>query len=497
MTVIYQQASSVISWLGEATDDSDEAVNLIQKFGSIARAYLHNEMPDHLTPNQKISYSIHRPYQHWREFLEEYYDFSVNGQNLIAIWKLLGRPYWTRVWMVQELVGGGLLKDSRGVLVCGSASVGMIPFVCLCMLIVSGVALTNGEYPRKGSLVEPGRTFDLMGHPQGFVMWEAAMTCALGQQGNRSLTHLIKATSRLKATDSRDKIYAFVGMAQDKYQSFPVDYSKPLRNVLTDFVKFMVKADGNLDILLGNRFQTKRDEPSWTPELFQPEHGWVPGFAQFRADGGTPLTVDFEEGNDSLRVKGILVGEVKKVIGPEVLPESGIRMYPTDHDDEPSEYTKGILTFAKSLTAPGEQEMFWRTLILNHNYQGTLMGTYPAPADFGQMADVLFFGKPPSQEYIDGSQLNLGLHEFIAPLRKSWERTRWNRCFFTTEDGGMGIGPFCVKPGDIVVVLFGAEMALILREEDSGYKLIGDAYVHGIMHGELVGKRDPQLFTLR
>ena len=52
MTVIYEQTSWVISWFGEVMDDSDEAIDLIWTFESLARPYLH-EIPDAVAHDTK------------------------------------------------------------------------------------------------------------------------------------------------------------------------------------------------------------------------------------------------------------------------------------------------------------------------------------------------------------------------------------------------------------------------------------------------------------
>jgi hypothetical protein len=192
-----------------------------------------------------------------------------------------------------------------------------------------------------------------------------------------------------------------------------------------------------------------------------------------------------------LNINGVLVGRVQKVIGPEVLPETGIEAYISNKSESVSKYTNEVRAFAKSLATPAEQDTFWRTLILGHDFR-SLKPSYPAPAEFGTMASVVFFGRPLPQDFMAGCQLDLRLAMFAAPFLKSWERTRWNRCFFTTEEGHMGVGPFCVQPGDIAVILFGGEFPFILRQFGSRYKLIGDAYIHGTMHGELVDGKDPK-----
>jgi hypothetical protein len=47
------------------------------------------------------------------------------------------------------------------------------------------------------------------------------------------------------------------------------------------------------------------------------------------------------------------------------------------------------------------------------------------------------------------------------------------------------MGSVSVEPGDQVWVLKGGDVPLILRPvKDGRYRLIGEAYVHGIMRGE-------------
>jgi hypothetical protein len=53
--------------------------------------------------------------------------------------------------------------------------------------------------------------------------------------------------------------------------------------------------------------------------------------------------------------------------------------------------------------------------------------------------------------------------------------------------GGLGLGPDSVQINDEVWILAGSQVPFILRSVDGSprrYKLIGEAYVHGIMHGE-------------
>ncbi|KAM6529537.1 hypothetical protein FALCPG4_007666 [Fusarium falciforme] len=61
------------------------------------------------------------------------------------------------------------------------------------------------------------------------------------------------------------------------------------------------------------------------------------------------------------------------------------------------------------------------------------------------------------------------------------------RRFFLTEEGHMGMGGLAVKENDSVWVVSSCPVSLVLRRrQDGSYHLIGDSYVHGIMHGEAV-----------
>ena len=87
------------------------------------------------------------------------------------------------------------------------------------------------------------------------------------------------------------------------------------------------------------------------------------------------------------------------------------------------------------------------------------------------------------------------LLESAFPNRKEGDYERFvtdvkmvcqGRTFLFTERGRYGLGPMIASPGDLCCVLFGATVPFILRKTDreGHYKLIGEAYIHGIMRGE-------------
>ena len=67
------------------------------------------------------------------------------------------------------------------------------------------------------------------------------------------------------------------------------------------------------------------------------------------------------------------------------------------------------------------------------------------------------------------------------------------RYFCTTEKGFFRLVPGKVEVGDEVAILNGANIPFLLRrfesrnEQELVYRLVGDGYFHGLIHGEALG----------
>jgi hypothetical protein len=73
-----------------------------------------------------------------------------------------------------------------------------------------------------------------------------------------------------------------------------------------------------------------------------------------------------------------------------------------------------------------------------------------------------------------------------------------NRKPFIPSEGYVRLVPAHSRPGDIVCIIFGADVPFVLRDVGEGeYQLIGEAYVFGIMDGEFVkGDSREEIFCL-
>jgi hypothetical protein len=68
----------------------------------------------------------------------------------------------------------------------------------------------------------------------------------------------------------------------------------------------------------------------------------------------------------------------------------------------------------------------------------------------------------------------------------SYDFATMYRKLILTSTGMIGSGPPAMNPGDLVCILQGSETPIILRRQGKFYRLVGAAYVSGIMEREAV-----------
>ncbi|KAF4953647.1 hypothetical protein FGADI_5983 [Fusarium gaditjirri] len=497
MDEIYRQSQNVISWLGEVSHDSDEA---LRTMGNLGRWMKDNESKVFDGPNEDEEHLT------VTQFFEAK-GFPMSSQNWPAVFSLLERPYWSRVWIIQELAVKGFLFRSTGDILCGTSSISRIEFDVACTAILLAVQGNSARGTGSGFEVdEPLRSILSRGWPPGLSMIQTISSC--NGTENPPLVWLMEVSRRFEASNCRDKIFALLGLVCQQDRLLEPDYEQPIPAVLMNVVEFLVRSWGNLHVMLGNRFELNPDGPSWTPDLGSRLRGdtTLKIFNKpFKADNGQRPTVEIDKGLGTLSCKGVFLGVTRLIIGPYMQGEK-----PADGADFYQEATNGfgnrqffteICGFCHTLSQT-DKALLCRTLVMDHD--STTLGedpSYPAPAEFVDMMQALFEQKPVPDNFVpEGSRIDRFL-EYTAPFTKSMENASSNRCFFVTGSGRMGMGPFSMKPDDTIVVLFGSPFCLVLRavQGTNCYNLIGDAYVHGVMDGEFVKGTKPddhRTFTL-
>lgn len=134
------------------------------------------------------------------------------------------------------------------------------------------------------------------------------------------------------------------------------------------------------------------------------------------------------------------------------------------------------------------KEAIWRTLIGNQIFQIT----EPAPEYCSRLFDGYIdavlgrtghFRIPEGADTTPEKEVSLFL-KFVDKM----DTVLYRRSVFSTSDGWIGVGPDSMRAGDIIVLLSGGDVPHVLRLCGCGdhYELIGECYVEGIMHGEMM-----------
>jgi hypothetical protein len=80
--------------------------------------------------------------------------------------------------------------------------------------------------------------------------------------------------------------------------------------------------------------------------------------------------------------------------------------------------------------------------------------------------------------------------EFFAKALAIATLMRDRRIITTFENGYIGVANPQAEKGDKLCILLGSSLPVILHECEGGYIVVGEAYVHGIMTGELMKTLD-------
>lgn len=297
------------------------------------------------------------------------------------------------------------------------------------------------------------------------------------------------------ATDPRDRVYAIRSLKKGEEKPLAdFDYGKSVCEVYTDVARVATQDSKNLSALSfvshESTYCTKTAFPSWIPRwdrslsvqmLWSSQKPWsasanrkleefVPeslGAVSVRGvwfdsvESTTDIFSDLNEFESNISAQNILLQLWNEC--PGVLPS------------HPHPRT-AITTLAKALIADDHWEGSSNCSITKCDkiYNGFLALINRILDDRGLRSETVDPGG------------------YLALSDGDWGRfqTRCasvcrNRRIFRTKRGCYGLGPACMQVGDIAVVLFGGTIPYILRSMPTGYAFLGEAYVDGIMHGEL------------
>jgi Heterokaryon incompatibility protein (HET) len=514
------EASLVWIWLGEPADNSDLAMDLIRKAPE-----LNLDDPSYFL--DPVAWS--------------------------AVKTLLGRPWWERLWVVQEA-----LLSKKATLNCGFQAADLQCVVRLKDLQTK--YLTAPPEPRfnpmRSSLAS---AFGLL-----LLRWNDIK--ALMAKDHATVKEIVDATGEAKCSLSIDKIYGIMSIcnAQDR-QNIPIDYRcctacLVLKVAKYNFRKF--EMFGPLAVLQTHQVKDPNLRiPSWVPDYTTydyeshfvfpeseectpfraaadnaawvslglaafPDMTWflqsvVPAdqlkilreqvrlqkvaeqiFPQIASLNSMGLVLEDEGTHNTLVLLGLMVDFVTTVYATPSSPH----LYTGPDLQADAEVKK-----ARREAMIGECQK-WRKHIRNDssassNPYNTLAGREEAfwrtlIAD----RDLLWRG-PPAPDFASRFEAWLGngdrAHDegYAQPYGDTAVVHCMYRSFFITKKGYFGLGRAPTRPGDVACVLRGGNVPFTLRSRENGYyEFIGETYLHGVMDGSFVRnarKEDLQTFKIR
>jgi hypothetical protein len=451
MKDIYQSADMIIAWLGPAADGSDQAMYIVEH---LAGTYSQLRSDGNIIPDLRTCHPMH---EHVWTSLE----------------KLLERPYWFRIWILQE---ASTPLDKSGIfVVCGRLALPIDLFFaaddCLRVVALQSHSLF---YDR----IYSGRIGILAG-------WMRQR-----REEKLDLLSIISHLNYNDATDPRDKIYAILPAAVDgQREELRPDYSLPTAEVYTNLASYLIKRDSDLDILnYCHLDQNISGLPSWVPDWTVKYMPWAFFERQRHPDGSytqlytaslnTRALAQFLPEKRRLRIHGIFFDDIVGVSLARV--DENLDVMPI----------KDLIANWVEIALEGDD-----AYVTGGTKMEALQHTLCADLQWTDDTDLARGG------FLTWPDAGAGQDRWatfeLSPILKPV--TRYRR-LIKTSTAYLGIVSYDTLPGDIVCILFGGSLPMVLRPVDDHFLLVGLCYVHGIMDGEALQgadlKKETRIFEI-
>lgn len=486
---IYQKAADVKIWLGNAAPDMPTVLALIaQALRNVGEQQEHilELRPSYDKEYKNVVHGLPRP--------------SAAAWDVFRTF--FSNPWFERVWIVQEAV-----LARTAVVIVGDWHIDWAA------LGQAAAWFTAQGYSLPRTLTAPNfREATLLPVASAAALWEIHAL-----EGKRApLLYLLKEFRLRLAGQQVDKLYATFGLAEETAdvtegrwdKLLEPNYDKPVEAVYRDAARFLINKYGSLLVLsqVDRHPSGPQSLPSWAPDWSRVKASsaiWSTSEQRgCNADGGEPFSLDTAQNEDHLLLKGVRADIILSYTNKLENRGTGNVVY---------EKERGFISDS------------WRLASSLQHGHGNAESQASAPRDF---VEALTAGSRKYSNDVDTAVKDASAwfmkylgHELVATGGSMWkwankakaDRTRFHqafvrsctdRRFFITQSGLMGIGPAYMAADDAVVVLFGAKVPFVMRQQGRRYRLIGECYIPGLMNGEVVEKwrasgQRPECFEIR
>lgn len=494
MKKIYSQAVKVQVWLGEEEEGDTEAMVFLTLLSS----------GEHLFP--KGCYEGHGLEESRVSNLAREEDKTDCWQVILLLNRFMSKPWWSRTWTLQEI---SLARDVE--IVCGGFQVPWND--------IKNVSHQRGNHWSSCCNARRLCTSCMTGLAKaGNLIGDIEVARA----GNSATLYmpLLDTLGRNRfrnATDPRDKVFAMLSLVRPAIaEELLPDYEASVKKVYIEAAMKAIKWTASLQLFtyISKRGTPEYQLPSWVPDWsYQPPgndySSWRSDmYNQYKACSTYSLCWNVHE-DEILDVDGIFISKIKS-LGTTLSTATYKAVYETITEWRTVCELDKDFTAKYLLTKQPMKDVFWRTVL------GDTMVT-PQYAS-SNVTDSIYRARigdgEAFWEYVEGlEQIHKG--ESVDVLLKEPKNVAMNamvqfsassRRLFTTESGGLGLGPQELEVGDEIWILGGGNVPVALRkdidpalhaadrevwdgdEDEDPFltrELVGLCYVHGIMDGEV------------
>ncbi|KAK4442368.1 heterokaryon incompatibility protein-domain-containing protein [Podospora aff. communis PSN243] len=214
MRRIFEQSKGVVVWLGEGSANTDFFMDMVAEIWAVWQQ---------TNSTNRVKTALQRLRRRRGDRLR-FEDVSLGA----SIQDILGRPWFTRVWVIQEVASA-----NTGLVVCGAKSHPCDIFASVTTFLLDQEPVRNalGRFP--GVLQTRKALLDVMPGPNRASSWWTK---------DRTLGTLLAKFHHSQASNPRDNTYALLGISSDACDpaKFPPDYTKTVDEVIRDTAAFLI-----------------------------------------------------------------------------------------------------------------------------------------------------------------------------------------------------------------------------------------------------------------
>lgn len=480
MGTIYENAREVFAWLGSGPQDQRLSNRFVYNFCEALPWTDEMSVRRDDVNFRELTKSLSEVIKQ-RAFLPSIHDSIWN--ELINI---LRSPWFTRLWTLQEAVLSRHLTFGYGSITLDLRSV---------WEITQALMSSKSDSIWNAQSLARATTHSHLRRVYSMIMCRKRLPI-----GDLGMTRLLLDACARQVTKAQDKVYGLYSIMPYAIRAeIQVDVSVSTQRVFTRAAKAFIRHEprGLIPLAFAAASQGLTGLPSWVFDLTMERTSSFlavgRGYKAGIVEGITAQPqVSLEDGDDKLGLLGFPMDSVNSV---RPCPSS---LYfdneSTGHQHlarETADWIRTCIGVAQAifdLSWPEACSLVSRILVCDRpSIYGNRKAEWTVSCSNYLVHVLQQLDSVPTDSFMPKGLAST----YYDTIRSVCHR----RCFFTTRTGDLGIGPGRLQSGDQIVILYGGEAAFAVRKRPFGpcHELLGECYVDGIMKGQAIAKKKPEV----